>query len=196
LDRQDEHAAVLVPRIQEMLREVDLDANPLSGILVGAGPGSFTGVRVAAATGKGLPLWAFSSLASAAAGVEGESLHPRMVLFDARGDRVYAAAYRMLHGRSEEILAPTATTISQVLEELVPPGSVLMGDGATRHRDLLESAGVPILPPPAGHPSADGLLRLLAMDPGAAPLEDPGRWEPEYLRESGAERMWKTGRSR
>jgi hypothetical protein len=34
------------------------------------------------------------------------------------------------------------------------------------------------------------------LDPGAAPLDDVGRWEPDYLRESGAERMWKTRRAR
>jgi tRNA threonylcarbamoyladenosine biosynthesis protein TsaB len=197
LEAEEEHASLLVPRIQGLLKQVDAGTRDLTGLVVGAGPGSFTGVRVGAATAKGMawalsrPLWAFSSLAGAAVDVGDDPLRPRLVLFDARGDRVYAGAYRIAHGALETLLAPRATTIGEVMEELVPPGAFLMGDGALRHRSLLEGTGHPILHPPAGWPSAAGLLRLLFLDPAARPVEDVGRWEPEYLRESGAERMWK-----
>jgi hypothetical protein len=67
-----------------------------------------------------------------------------------------------------------------------------MGEGALRHRAILEEAGHPVLGPPFGYPTAEGLIRLLSLDPETPPLEDPGRWEPEYLRASGAERIWKT----
>ncbi len=202
LGADEEHASLLVPTLRDLLEEVGAGPEDLVGLVVGAGPGSFTGIRVGAATAKGLawalklPLWVFSSLAGAAAEVEDEPLRPRLVLFDARGDRVYAAAYRVAHDSLETLLPPRATTIGEVLDELIPPGSLLMGDGVLRHHALLEGAGNAILPLPAGRPSAAGLLRLLSLDPGAAPLDDVGRWEPDYLRESGAERMWKTRRAR
>ncbi len=242
LRAEEEHASLLVPRIQVLMEEIGADEGELTGILVGAGPGSFTGVRVAAATAKGfaralsLPLWAFSSLAAAAvndgapggvavddgwdeepagAGPNGPSWSgvpggprpwsgglqlselddalPRCVLFDARGDRVYVAAYRVHEGRMDTLLEPRAATVSEILENgTLPEGGVLLGDGALRHRNLLEGAGHAVLPPPLGQPSAVGLIRLLAIEPGTRPLEDPGRWEPDYLRASGAERMWKT----
>lgn len=200
LRAEEEHAALLFPRSKALLEASGLVVKDLTGVVVGAGPGSFTGVRVAAATAKGLawslqlPLWAFSSLAGAAASVEGETVRPRLVLFDARGDRLYAAAYRFSKGRVETLLPPRATTVGELLDGLVPPGAVLLGDGAFRHRALLEGAGHAILPPPAGEPTARGLLRLLALDGNVGPVADPGRWEPDYLRESGAERMWKTRR--
>ena len=198
LQADEEHASLLLPRVQDILNEVGAGAGDLSGVVVGAGPGSFTGVRVGAATAKGLawalnlPLWAFSSLAAAAADVEEEAFRPRLVLFDARGDRVYAAGYRVDYDSIETFLTPRATTVGEVLDDLIPPGTLLMGDGAIRHRALLEGAGNPVLPPPAGQPSARGLLRLLSLNPHSAPLEDVSRWEPDYLRESGAERMWKS----
>ncbi len=223
LQAEEEHAALLVPRVQALFEEIGADREEVSGILVGAGPGSFTGVRVGAATAKGLaraweiPMWAFSSLAAAAVedgstrGVsldgpqirEGKgaggrlssdfgTLRPRCVLFDARGDRVYAAAYRLSGSGLETVLEPQATTVGELLVGLLPPGALLMGDGALRHRAILEEIGHPVLPPPFGQPTADGLVRLFSLSPGAPPLEDPGRWEPEYLRASGAERMWKT----
>lgn len=220
---EEEHASLLIPRIGELLEEVGADREELSGIVVGAGPGSFTGVRVAAATAKGLaralnlPLWAFSSLAAAAVedgsgwGGGGESpgarsgdregpgplrhfqqIRPRCVLFDARGDRVYAAAYRLAGNGLETVLEPQATTVGEILHGLLPPGALLMGEGAVRHRAILEEAGHPVLEAPFGHPTADGLIRLLSLSPETPPLDDPGRWEPEYLRASGAERTWKT----
>jgi tRNA threonylcarbamoyladenosine biosynthesis protein TsaB len=198
LQAEEEHASLLLPRAHGLLEQIGAGTGDLSGVVVGAGPGSFTGVRVGVATAKGLawalgiPLWAFSSLAGAAAEVEEEPLTPRLVLFDARGDRVYVAGYRAPGGVWETLLQPRASTVGEVLDELIPPGALLMGGGALKHRALLEGAGNLVLPPPAGRPSALGLLRLLALDPDAAPLDDIGRWEPDYLRESGAERMWKT----
>ena len=97
----EEHASLLIPRIEALLEELGATVGDLAGLVVGAGPGSFTGLRVGAATAKGMvralgiPLWAFSSLAGAAASVDGDPLRPRCVLFDARGDRVYAASYRI-----------------------------------------------------------------------------------------------------
>lgn len=197
---EDEHSSLLVPRILELLEEGSAVREQLSGIVVGAGPGSFTGVRVAGATAKGLawalsiPLWAFSSLAAAAAGLEGDAPGVRCVLFDARGDRLYAAAYWFGNGFPQTLLDPRATSVDEVLEGLIPPGAVLLGDGARRHQARFEEAGHGVLPYPAGRPTALGLLRLLWLDPHRRPLDDPGRWEPCYLRESGAERMWKTRR--
>jgi tRNA threonylcarbamoyl adenosine modification protein YeaZ len=223
LRADEEHASLLVPRIQGLMEGIAADREELSGIIVGAGPGSFTGVRVAAATAKGfaralnVPLWAFSSLAAAAMedgsarGALGhaqpawpvdrpesrlssdfDTMRPRCVLFDARGDRVYAAAYRLSGGRLETLMEPRASTLQEMLDGELPPGALLMGDGAVRHRAILEDGGHPVLPPPFGQPTACGLIRLLSLEPETPPLEDPGRWEPDYVRTSGAERMWKT----
>jgi tRNA threonylcarbamoyladenosine biosynthesis protein TsaB len=194
---KEEQAAVLLPRIQELMSLVERGPDDVSGLVVGAGPGSFTGVRIGAATAKGLAwalgieLWAVSSLVGAALGSSEEPMRPRMVLFDARGDRLYTAAYREVRGTVETLLEPTATTVGDVLDGMIPPGSVLMGDGAQRHCDLLESQGNPVLSGEAGRPSARGLLRAVALSTGAEPLADVGGWNPEYLRVSGAERLWK-----
>ena len=194
LTEEREHAARLVPAVQGVMEDAGAGPMDLGGVVVGAGPGSFTGVRVAASTAKGLawsldvPLWPFSSLAGAAVGAREETTRARVVLFDARGDRVYAAAYRLVRGSLETLMSPRATTVGRILEGQIPAGAALMGDGARRHKDLLEPAGWEVLPGPAGRPSATGLLRLLDLDPGAPPVRDLPSWEPDYLRGSGAER--------
>jgi tRNA threonylcarbamoyladenosine biosynthesis protein TsaB len=197
LQSEEEHAAHLAARLGSLLQDVGAQADDLSGIVAGAGPGSFTGVRVGAATAKAMawalrvPFWAFSSLAGAAAGAAADPVRPRLVLFDARGDRVYAGAFRFSSNSAETLVPPRATTVDEVLDALVPPGAVLMGDGALRHQDLLAGSGHGILPPPAGWPSATGLLRLLSLDPASGRIAHRSRWEPDYLRDAGAQRMWK-----
>jgi tRNA threonylcarbamoyladenosine biosynthesis protein TsaB len=199
---EDEHAALLTPAVDEVLNDAGARLSDLVALVVGSGPGSFTGVRVAAATAKalawslGLPLWAFSSLAGAAAAVEEEPTRPRMVLFDARGNRVYAAAYRLARGRLETLLEPVATDVDTILDHHLPPRAVLMGSGAFRHRDLFQASGSSVLRPPAGDPEAQGLLRLLVLTPEAQPVGDLGAWEPDYLREAGAERLRKERKAR
>ena len=217
--REQEHAALLLPRVAELLEGLGAERSEVTGLVVGSGPGSFTGVRVAAATAKALawalnvPLWAFSSLAGAVVSGEArgrgfvesgeaavlslggplpEVLRPRCVLFDARGDRVYAAAFRFAHGSLETLVAPKASTVFEMMDGIIPPGSLLMGEGAVKHRDLLQGAGHTVLPLPHGRPTAEGLLRLLELDPSTPPLADRGLWEPDYLRASGAEQLRKT----
>jgi len=70
------HASELIPAIREILRDAGAGVDRLAGIAVGAGPGSFTGVRIGAAAAKGLatslgvPLYATSSLQAAACAEE------------------------------------------------------------------------------------------------------------------------------
>src|SRR5690606_18749354 len=120
LGRQGRHAAEVVPRIDEVLAVAGLGPRALAGVVVGAGPGSFTGGRVAAATAKGLahalavPLWPFSSLEAAALEPDGAA-GIRWVLFDARGDRVYAACYDLREGAVATRIPPHATRLADLL---------------------------------------------------------------------------------
>ncbi len=217
LVRRGEHASRLVPAIGEALEEAMVDRTALEGIVVGKGPGSFTGVRVAAATARGLaaglkvPVWAWSSLAAAAASwgvslpssvvaaleTEGSTVDlpdeaqgwPRYVLLDARGRRVYAGCYRLRPDRMEELAAPHATTVDQVMASELPPNALFCGDGALRHREDLEGEGHLVVPLPAGLPTAEGLHRVHLLHPDARPVDPSSRWQPQYLRDSSARPM-------
>jgi tRNA threonylcarbamoyladenosine biosynthesis protein TsaB len=204
-----QHASHIMGAVESTLHQARARADDVRELVAGAGPGSFTGVRIAAATAKGLahalgaPLWAFSSLAAGAVSdrVLPEGAGPdawpwrgrsashllRWVVFDARGERVYAALYRSEGGRLWELEAPRAARIGELLDAPLAAEAAFAGDGALRHRDRIEQAGFTVLEPPAGVPTADSLVHLLATS-GEAPLQDPGSWEPDYLRASNAER--------
>lgn len=52
----DHHTVELLPRIVDLLHQIDIKIDQLTGLAVAIGPGSFTGVRVGVAAAKGLAL--------------------------------------------------------------------------------------------------------------------------------------------
>jgi tRNA threonylcarbamoyladenosine biosynthesis protein TsaB len=189
------HSSGLLPAAEYALRSAGLEPGDLGGVVIGGGPGSFTGLRIAGATAKGMvqalevPLYAYSGLMAAAAPL-GASGRPVCALFDARGRDLFAACYRF-RGAPEVILPPTATGLDDLpalLDTAGPP--IFVGDGATRHREeLLERFGSAVAPRHFAAPRAAALVWLAGSAPRLGLVADPSAWEPEYLRASGAERI-------
>src|SRR5690606_12604773 len=110
------HSSSLLPAVDQAMRAAGLAPADLRAVVVAGGPGSFTGVRVAASTAKGMvqalgvPLLAFSGLLAAASAGWGAG-GPVCALFDARRRDVFAACYRFPHGGSaavEVVMEPEA----------------------------------------------------------------------------------------
>lgn len=197
LEHRGQHASRLLPAVDEVLDEAGVDREELSGIVVGEGPGSFTGVRVAAATAKGLargldlPLWALSSLAAGAvADLGSASPGVRFVLFDARAERVYGACYGVGVAGVETLVPPFAGELRELLAGDVPVGAAFTGGAAERHRRAIEGAGYAVLLPPLGEPTGDALIHFLSTHPDTSPVGSFETWEPRYLKASSAERAW------
>lgn len=193
IDERRQQASQLIPTIASTLTEAGVDVAELSGVIVGAGPGSFTGVRVAASTAKGLlfgsaiPLWTPSSLLGAAYSPAWGERTERAVAFDARSDRVYAAMYSAQPGAPRrELVPPTATTIKAFVEEVASDTDTVSGSAARRHVALLREAGLTAADRPLGDPSAQGLIQALMVDPDQRAVENPSEFEPLYLRGSSA----------
>ena len=181
------HAAALIPAARGVLADTGKEVCDITGVVVGAGPGSFTGVRIAAAAAKALaaslevPLYPVSSLrAAAVAGQpppEGER-EVRYVLFDGRRGRVYGAAYDVGAGAAVRVIGPHGGTILDVISGRPPVGTVFMGDGAIAHESMIGAAGFAVRPAPAGVPRADALIACCTWV-----TADPAAGEPEYVRE-------------
>jgi tRNA threonylcarbamoyl adenosine modification protein YeaZ len=156
----------------DLLREASLDTAQLDGIVVGVGPGSFTGVRIGLsyvrglALGLDLPAAGVSTLDALAAGAPGA-----LPVIDARRGEVFT----LIDGRPACVV-PAELELGQ--------GTVCVGDGAVRYRDLLETLGATVPDDRADvHiPYAREHARL-AVEFGPAELI-----EPLYLRVPDAER--------
>ena len=104
------HSELLLPMIDALLTQHRLAARELDGIAFGAGPGSFTGLRIACgvaqglAFGAGLPVAGVSTLLALAAASRAERA---VCCLDARMGEVYHAAYEKRGGNWRAVHEPS-----------------------------------------------------------------------------------------
>jgi tRNA threonylcarbamoyladenosine biosynthesis protein TsaB len=190
-----QHAAQLVPMIKQILG--DFPIARLAGIVVGDGPGSFTGLRIGWAAAKGLahehalPLVAVPALLGFAhAAAAGES-GPVVAAFDALRGQVFGAIYAFSRGAVETIVAPELFTIGALARVTPVRPRFAVGDGAERYGTEIESwigrspVALDSLPPVAG-----SLLTLSSFEGARRRLDDPALAEPIYGRPAEAQAKW------
>ncbi len=178
------HVELLMPAVLEASDEAGVRPADLDALVVGTGPGPFTGLRVgmvtAAALGDALdrPVYGVCSLdaiaASAAAprfgGRTGEGV---LVVTDARRREVYWAAY---DGGGRRTAGPEVQTPAALRERLPDLGVVAAAGGAA------DGLGLPVLPPASPTPVGLASVAAGALLTGAA----PGPLVPLYLRRPDA----------
>jgi tRNA threonylcarbamoyladenosine biosynthesis protein TsaB len=165
------HSERVLPMVDALLAEADWTLNALDGIAFGAGPGSFTGVRIACGVAQGLALGAGLRVVGVATleaiAQEARRVHGATHVFacaDARMREVYVAAYGRDGDRWREIVAPAVVAPADVE---VPAGRWFgAGDGLEAHPLVVERglfhAVDPSIAPTARAVAELGRARLLA----------------------------------
>jgi tRNA threonylcarbamoyladenosine biosynthesis protein TsaB len=199
------HSDQLISLIDEVLDEAGVKLRGgVDGVAVGAGPGSFTGLRIGMSTAKGLcfaagvPLWSVSSLAALARDArEQAGAHIAIPVLDARRGEVFFGIYHAGDDapRSQigELVATPEQAAARILDAMShlsgSPAPVLVGDGAALYAAELASAG-DIDAACRATPSAAS-VGLLALD--TEPVASLAAAVPAYLRPSEAERKFPRG---
>ncbi|MDP9642549.1 tRNA threonylcarbamoyl adenosine modification protein YeaZ [Actinopolyspora lacussalsi] len=180
------HGELLTPQLLDVLAEGGHQLGEVDAIVVGAGPGPFTGLRVgmvtAAALGhaSGTRVYPVSSLDAIAARTEGNS--PLLVLTDARRSEVYWAAYgsRKPYGVRERLTEPAVDRPEELparLEGLHVRAAA--GESAALHAPDL---GLEVVEP--AYPSPEGIVAVAGAEVVAG--ADPRPLVPMYLRRPDA----------
>lgn len=141
------HRADLLVIVDDACKRAGITPAQLDAVAIGAGPGSFTGLRIGMATAKGIafatgrPLWAVSSLAALAyPELERDDSGIVVAVLDARRGEVFAGAYRREGGAvvlvgEERVLPP------RELSSFAPPGARFVGDATRAYPELAELPG-------------------------------------------------------
>ena len=192
VDYKKTHSQTLLPMIDAVMRMTETDPSEIGAIAVAAGPGSFTGLRIGAATVKGLamvwnvPVVPVSTVAALAANVAGTDAVV-CPLMDARRQQVYTGLYGVNGTTIVEYKPDECAEIASVIAAVNEFGrpAVILGDAAGIYAERLsKELTVPftIAPP--------HLVKQRASSVGwlAFTLLAEGKTVSAYLRISQAER--------
>ncbi len=214
IDYKKTHSQTLLPMLDEMGKMIDLDLRTLDAIAAAAGPGSFTGLRIGAATAKGLglalgkPLIAVPTLEAMAYNLWGCAglVCP---LMDARRNQAYTAVYRMTGPRGAEgaiaaadcgragvlsaVVEPCAMPVADLIRFLNGTGEpvTFLGDGVPVFREVIrENMTVPAFfaPPHCAGQRAASVAALGLEYAKAGRMVTAAEFKPDYLRKPQAER--------
>ena len=176
----------LMPAVADALADASVAPNAIDRVVCGAGPGSFTSLRIAGAIGKGLalaagvPLFPVSSLLLIVAGAQPELAPGRYVaVLDAMRGDVFAAVFSVT---DSSISAESSTTIGPR-----PRLDAFAHEQSARVIGPAETTAVA--------PHARGIAVLGHRVPWPAPA-DLATWEPEYGRLAEAQVRWEAAHGR
>ncbi len=190
-----EHTRLLMPMIREVLEETGVALENFDAIVLGNGPGSFIGMRIAASVSQGLAHGArlkiipVSSLAAVAAQVFAESEAEEVaVAQDAHMNEVYLGLYARGDDGLPELIVDERLQAQERIAELDSEGKddrIAAGEGWRRYPGLMAvnkalfSGESSVL-----YPRAEYLLGLAEK----LPAIEPKNIAPAYLRQKVAEK--------
>lgn len=191
------HSQTLLPMIDEVVELLDLELDTIDAIAVSGGPGSFTGLRIGAATAKGLglalkkPLIHVPTLDAMAYNLYSSSslICPIM---DARRNQVYTGLY-YCSSWIEVVKAQCAMDMRELIRELDGREEpvIFLGDGVPVYRSVIEehmNAPYTFAPAHMNRQRAGAVAALGGIYLSEGNCLEAGAFEPDYLRKSQAER--------
>ena len=187
-DTSDHHTVELMPRMVEMLAQINVTIDQLSGLGVSIGPGSFTGVRVGVALAKGLavsrniPIVGVRSTDILAQAVNW-CKPPLVIVVRAGRNRLIAARYtktRLDWQPDGDFILTTGELIGERWERTTTLGGELTaGERDTIERRLGDR--VRLLPPAFSVRRAGFLAEIAWQRIRAGVIDDPAALQPIYL---------------
>jgi len=188
------HAEHLLPMIENLLNETGAALDDIELFAYGAGPGSFTGLRIGAAMMQGLALArecklvAVSSLAALASQQQGQVLS----VIDARMEQVYYGLYRVGDNVAPELQGEVAVSSPEGILLPEQANIIVAGTGWDRYKDefcQMQTERRNITGIDNVHPHAADVARLALYESVRGKETDPADALPQYVRDKVAKKM-------
>lgn len=189
-EEERSHAKALAPFVEEALRMADSRSMPLTAVALSSGPGSYTSLRIASSTakgvcyGRGIPLIAIPTTAIMCVPLLlGEELPDDALLcpmIDARRNEVYATVYDRALNVVKETAAEIVTENS--FSELLSEHPVFFfGNGAAKCKEIITSPNARFIDKHR-NPLARNMMPLAERAAWEERYEDIAYFEPFYLK--------------
>ena len=190
------HSQTIMPMIDEIVKMTETDLDTIDYIACSSGPGSFTGLRIGAATAKGLahglnkPIVAVPTLEALAYNIFGTDKFICPIM-DARRKQVYNAVYVPEGKKLDVILEEDTRIIDDVLDYVkdVDCDVIFVGDAVSLYKDKIAELDNAIIAPASCNMQRAACVAALAevyIEEGK--YMNGAEFSPEYLRKSQAER--------
>lgn len=190
----------LLPELDSLCEKNGIGRAQIACICVGRGPGSFTGVRIAMATAKGiaealsLPLIGLSTQGSIAQGAQMSGVRGNLlVTSDAMRHEIYPSLFELDEHEAIRLSPDRVVKVDAFAKEEMPDDLSIIGDALGKYEDILAKKGN-VLDKSLWTPTGKGLLRELEIawrsgeaSPDSATRHEPGNVFPIYTRLSDAE---------
>lgn len=194
------HAENLVPAIDVLRRQAEVELDDISCVAVDLGPGLFTGLRVGISTAKAmahalrLPMIGVTSLDLVAFPVRWS---PRLIVaaIDARRGEVFTTTYRQVPGGIQRLVPYRVCSPEDLVTELLASRDdvLLVGDGAVRYAECFaELSQVELADQGLAYPSPASLVQLAHAQALREEFVNPRELQPLYLRPPDAAINWAT----
>lgn len=161
-ERKGSHSELLFLFVKELMEEHAFKLNELNAVLVSSGPGSYTGLRIAASGVKGMlfgldvKIFAGNTLAGFAQSAQKGTIHS---VINARRKHLYHQQFKK-DGNLTKVSDSKIRELAEI-EQLLSPGDFIVGTGIDRLKEgSLEGVGVL----DSLHISSKGLISLFLSD--------------------------------
>ncbi|MCA1767429.1 MAG: tRNA (adenosine(37)-N6)-threonylcarbamoyltransferase complex dimerization subunit type 1 TsaB [Idiomarina sp.] len=183
-----EHSQRLLPFVEQVLQQAKTNLSQLNGLVVGVGPGSFTGVRIGVSMAQGLafsselPVFAVSSLqALAQQAIRKHNAEAVVACIDARMGEIYYALYRNSNGVAEAVTEPAVAEPAATLFAAHDiEGFHTAGTGWDNYSEILDPKNQLKHSSDCRLPVAEDMLTIAAQ--GSIESVDAENLEPLYVR--------------
>lgn len=172
--------------VEWALEGAGITMKDIEAVSLGKGPGSYTGLRIGAASAKGfcyglkVPLIVVNSLETMIEPFLGQNYDYIVPLIDARRMEVYTAVYDGLTG--QELSRTEAKILDEIsFQEFKDKKVIFVGDGAKKAKDILDLPDAEFKDD--AYPSSQFLIRKTIEKISREEFEDIAYFEPFYLKD-------------
>lgn len=187
------HNAELFDAINQLLKNINKEANQTRQVFISIGPGSFTGIRISVTVAKMMALAADCKIVAVntsdamTLNIEDPEINKIATIIDAKRGQFFIAVFERKNNSWEKILSDSMMTPEQFKHKYDNEKIYLLGEGLLYYSKKFETENIKILNEKLWSPRASNIFKLGTKLAAEGKFVDPVELVPLYIRRPEAE---------